>query len=174
MFKMSAFILCVIVSSFTSNALAQERWEIPENKVYGSPSTDADAIAIDSLMTTFRAAWEAEDAETVANLHSDNVEWINAYARIFQSSDALEKFLKERLFPAFRASASESESRNMKPISRRYLGNDAAILHFYTDGSRGKSINEGQILRRTHFHFILEKKCDNWTIAHVAIMDARL
>lgn len=174
MFKISAIIMLVAISGFASSALAQERWEIPEYKIYGAPSKEADAIAIDTLMKTFRAAWEAEDAETVADFHSNNVEWINAYARIFQSSDALEKFLEERLFPAFRASASESESRNMKSISRRYLGDDAAVLHFYTDGSRGKSINEGQDLRRTHFHFVLEKNCDNWTIAHVAIMDARL
>ncbi|WP_018997802.1 DUF4440 domain-containing protein [Hirschia maritima] len=174
MFKISAIIMFVAISGFASSALAQERWEIPEYKIYGAPSKEADAIAIDTLLETFRKAWEAEDAATVAGLHSDNVEWINAYARMFQSSDALEQFLEKRLFPAFRASASESESRNMKSISRRYLGEDAVILHLYTDGSRGKSINEGQVLRRTHFHFVLEKNCDNWTIAHVAIMDARL
>ena len=173
MFKFGAVIVAIFTPLFAGSAWAQERWEIPDYRVYGTPAIEADAAAIDHLMATFKSAWGAEDAKIVADLHAKDVEWINAYARMFQSADALEVFLEDRLFPAFRKSASESESGNMRPISRRYLGDDAAVIHLYTDGSRGPSVVEGERLRRTHLHFVLAKTDDAWQIAHVAIMDAR-
>ncbi len=173
MFKFGAMMVALLVPCFVSGAVAQERWEIPDYRVYGAPASEADGAAIDTLLSNFQTAWGTEDAQTVADLHSTNVEWINAYARMFQSRDTLAVFLEERLFPAFRKTASESESGNMRPISRRYLGDDAAVIHLYTDGSRGPSVVEGENLRRTHLHFVLEKTDDTWSIAHVAIMDAR-
>ena len=61
----------------------------------------------------------------------------------------------------------------MKTISIRYLGDDAAVVHLYTDGQRGPSRNEGEALRRTHLHLVLEKQSADWKVAHTAIMDAR-
>jgi hypothetical protein len=82
-------------------------------------------------------------------------------------------FLKERLFPAFDPSVSRQEVANMKTISIRYLGNDAAVVHLFTDGQRGPSRNEGEALRRTHLHLVLEQQSAGWKVAHTAIMDAR-
>jgi hypothetical protein len=46
-------------------------------------------------------------------------------------------------------------------------------VHLYTDGQRGESRNEGEQLRRTHIHLVLERKVRDWKIVHTAIMDAR-
>lgn len=61
----------------------------------------------------------------------------------------------------------------MRPISVRYLGDDAAVVHMYTESPRGTSRNAGEDLRRTHFHLVLGKQDSAWKIVHTAIMDAR-
>ena len=61
----------------------------------------------------------------------------------------------------------------MRAISVRYVGDDAAVVHMYTDGERGVSRNAGKKMRRTHIHLVLEKQQCDWKIVHTAIMDAR-
>ena len=61
----------------------------------------------------------------------------------------------------------------MQTVSIRYLGDDAAVIHTYTEGQRGPSRNEDEELRRTHVHLVLGKQNGVWKIFHTAIMDAR-
>ncbi len=152
---------------------AQERWATPDYRVFGRPATDRDAAAIDAVLESFGQAWAAENAEGVAALHADDVEWTNAYARIIRSSDALEMFLRDRLFPAFDASTSSGEAAALTPVSLRFVGADAAVYHGVADSDRGPARDGGAGRRRVHFHFVLERQGDDWRIAHTAIFDAR-
>ena len=157
----------------TPAAVAQERREIPAFRTYGEPPAAADAAAIDALITQFKDAWAREDTQAVIHLHAGDVEWINAYGRLIRGARPLGEFLETRLFPAFDASASVGEAANMKLISIRHLGDDAAVVHLYTDGMRGPSRNAGEQARRTHLHFVLAKQDGDWRIEHAAIMDVR-
>jgi uncharacterized protein (TIGR02246 family) len=163
-------VAAAVVPSF--NVSAQERREISEFRSYGNPS-DADRSGVDELIEKFKTSWARQDAAAVAALHADDVEWINAFARLIRGSKPLEQFLEKRLFPAFDPAVSKQEVTNMKLLSIRYLGNDAAIAHLYTDGQRGSSRNADEANRRTHLHLILEEQVVGWRIVHVAIMDAR-
>lgn len=158
---------------FVSSAMAQERRDVPAFTVFGEPATAADAAAIDSLLTSFRLSWSEEDADALASLHSDDTEWINAYARIFRGEEDLRDFLMHRLFPAFEPGVSREEMENLRSISRRYIGDDAAVVHMYTEGNRGESRNADETARRTHMHLVLAKQNGAWEIVHTAIMDAR-
>lgn len=154
-------------------AAAAERREIPAFRSYGEPASPDDAARIDGLVERFRTTWATQDADALIALHAEDVEWINAYARMFQGSQPLADFLVHRLFPAFDPAVSRQEAANMKTISVRYLGDDAAVIHMYTDGQRGPSRNEGEDMRRTHIHLVLAKQGSEWKIVHTAIMDAR-
>jgi hypothetical protein len=77
------------------------------------------------------------------------------------------------LFPAFGANTSKQEAANMRTISIRYLGDDAAVVHMYTEGERGAPRTEGEKLRRTHFHLVLSEQQEDWKIVHTVIMDPR-
>lgn len=151
---------------------AQERRAIPAYRTYGAP-TPEHAAAIAALIEAFKVAWGAEDVDALMALHAADVEWINAYARMFQEADSLGVFLEERLFPEFAPEVSRAEADNMRLISTRYLGDDAAVVHLYTDGQRGESRNAGEAVRRTHIHLVLARQAEGWRIVHVAIMDAR-
>lgn len=166
-------LLLALMSLAATSAFAQERREVPEFRTYGTPSSQAAAQSIDALIESYKNAWGRQDADALVALHADDVEWINAYARMFQGAEPLRTFLKQRLFPAFDASVSRQEAASMKTISIRYMGDDAAVVHLYTDGQRGPSRNEGETLRRTHLHLVLEKQSAGWKVAHTAIMDAR-
>lgn len=166
--------LFVLLTSFmAASAIGQQRWQVPEFRVFGEPSSQADAKAIDALMQEFKEAWSAQQTERLLNTHARDVEWVNAYARIFRGTEALQVFLDETLFPAFEPDISRGEADSMTPISRRYVGDSAAVLHWYTDGRRGRSRNEGENPRRTHLHFVLGKQDGSWKIVHLAIFDAR-
>lgn len=155
-------------------ATAQERREVPDTvRYYGEPASEADRAAIDTLLEEYRSTWARHDARAWIALHAADTEWINAYARLFQGAEPLAEFAEQRLFPAFDASVSSRESAAMRLISVRYLGDDAAVLHLYTDSPRGSSRNAGEDLRRTHLHLVLAKTGDAWRIVHTAIMDAR-
>lgn len=154
-------------------ALAQERREVPAFTTYGQPANIEDAAAIDTLVARYKRAWGRQDVTALVALHAEDTEWINAYARIFQGTEALGTFLRDRLFPAFDPAVSKREAANMTTISTRYLGDDAAVVHLYTDGDRGASRNAGEDLRRTHLHLVLGKEDDGWKVVHTAIMDAR-
>ena len=156
-----------------SPGAAQERREIPEARIFGAPETPADGDALIAAFKAYKTAWGAEDTEALIALHADDVEWINAYARMFRGAEPLAAFLEERLFPAFPDGVSEREAENMKLISTRYVGDGAAVIHLYTDGDRGPSVIEGETLRRTHLHLVWEKRDGAWKIVHTAVMDAR-
>ncbi|MGH7483467.1 MAG: YybH family protein [Longimicrobiales bacterium] len=153
-------------------ATGQERREVPEFRTYGEPKSPEIAAAIDDLIRDFKDAWSRQDTDALIELHADDVELINAYARIFQGAEPLAHFLEHRLFPNFSPEVSRQEVANMKMISIRYLPG-AAVVHMYTDGERGSSRNEGEVMRRTHIHLVLVEQSDAWRIVHTAIMDAR-
>lgn len=152
---------------------AQERREIPPPRTYGEPASPADRSAIDALIAGYRDAWSREDADAWIALHSADTEWINAYARLFQGAAPLAGFIEHKLFPEFDASVARQEAANMRTISIRYLGDDAAVVHMYTEGSRGSSRNPDELVRRTHLHLVLARLEAGWKIVHTAIMDAR-
>jgi uncharacterized protein (TIGR02246 family) len=162
----------VSVALPSSSLHAQERREVPPATVHGSPVSVGDAQDIQQLVDDFRAAWSRQDTEALMALHSDDVEWINAYARMFQGAQSLAQFLENRLFPNFPPEVSRGEAANMQLISTRYMEN-AAVIHMYTDGERGDSRNAGEDMRRTHLHLVLERQSAGWRIVHTAIMDAR-
>ncbi|MBK9168376.1 MAG: nuclear transport factor 2 family protein [Bryobacterales bacterium] len=151
-------------------ALPQERREVPEYRTYGEPATKSDAEAVDDLIRWYWQAWGRKDSAALMRLHAEDVEWINAYARMFQGAAPLSTFLRERLFPAFDASVSLEEEANMRMVSIRYLGTDAAVVHMYTDGRRVAPAERKH--RRTHTHLVLEKRDGSWKVVHTAIMDA--
>ncbi|HRK65250.1 MAG TPA: SgcJ/EcaC family oxidoreductase [Terricaulis sp.] len=170
---MLRLFMTIMALAIATPALAQERREIPAYRTYGAPAAPEHAGEIGALVEAFKAAWGAEDTQALMALHAPDVEWINAYARMFQGAEALGAFLEHRLFPAFPAEASRGEAENMRLISTRYLGDDAAVAHLYTEGQRGPSRNEGETARRTHIHLVIARQDDVWRIVHVAIMDAR-
>ena len=92
---------------------------------------------------------------------------------MFTDAASLAHFLETRLFPAFGPGVSRRETENMRLISIRALGEEAAVVHLYTDSARGPSTIEGQNLRRTHFHLVLTRQAEGWKVAHTVIMDAR-
>ena len=156
-----------------SAAQAQERLDIPAYREIGLAQGGQAQAELLAFASAYRAAWRAEDTEALMAMHTADTEWINAYARLFQDRDRLASFLEDRLFPNFDASVSETEGANMELISVRLMGDDAAVLHLYTDGDRGPSVIEGRQLRRTHLHLVLERGAGGWRVAHTAIMDAR-
>ena len=152
---------------------ANERGVVPEYKVFGQAPTEQDRVAVHELLEQFKLVWSNEDTEGLMALYSDDIEWINAYARIFRGKEKLAPFLRDVMFPGFKSSVSRNEINNMKAISLRYIGDKVAIFHGYTDGNRGASVIKGRKLRRTHFHFVLEKHEDGWKFVHKAVSDAR-
>lgn len=155
------------------HAHGQERGLVPEFRTYGKAAAAIDATAVDALIEQYKTAWGRQDSAGFRGLHADDVEWINAYARILRGAEPLSQFLTTRLFPAFSPEVSAAEAANMRMISLRYLGEKGAVVHMYTEGRRGPSRNEHETLRRTHIHLVLEKQSTGWKIVHTAIMDAR-
>ena len=164
--------LCALISA-APTAQAQERREVPAYREIGLADSPATRGALTEWFAQYRDAWAREDSAALAALHTDDTEWINAYARMFQDSERLEVFLKESLFPQFDPQVSATEAANMQLISMRLLGDDVAIIHLYTDGNRGLSRNAGETARRTHIHLVLTLTDEGWKAAHTAIMDAR-
>ncbi len=162
----------VPVLMIASVAGAQERRQVPELRTYGQAASVEEVENIDDLINRYKETWGEQDVDGYIALHAKDSEWINAYARMFQSDTDLAHFIEHRLFPAFDANVSKQEASNMKIVSIRYMSN-AAVVHMYTDGSRGPSRTAGEQLRRTHLHLILEMQNDAWRIVHTAIMDAR-
>lgn len=168
--KACAFLAAALLSF---PGAAQERREIPEFRTYGTPAVPEDAEAIDMLVEQYEDAWARQDTQAFVALHAQDAEWINAYARIFQSAESLGRFLENRLFPASERSVSEREAEEMRTISVRYIGDDAAVVHLYTESQRGPSRDAGESMRRTHVHLVLAKQRGAWKVVHTAIMDAR-
>jgi len=157
----------------TTMTLSLERREIPEYQTFGVPASASYPAEVDALVDDLKSAWRDQDTARFVALHAEDVEWINAYGRMFRGSQPLADFLEHRLFPAFDAEVSRQEIDNMKAISTRFINENAAVVHLYTDGQRGASRAEGELLRRTHFHLVLHRTEAGWKIVHSAIMDAR-
>ncbi|WP_417486042.1 DUF4440 domain-containing protein [Maricaulis sp.] len=174
MFNRFALIpLAIAVLALPMEAQAQERRDIPVYREIGFESGSVQREELLSFLSAYRQAWSEEDTDAFIALHADDTEWINAYARMFIDAPSLAEFLEHRLFPAFGPGVSRTEAENMELISMRVLGDEAAVLHLYTDGNRGPSAIVGRLLRRTHFHLVLARDVDGWKVAHTAIMDAR-
>lgn len=167
-----AAVLCLTMLG-TTHVMTQERREVPQFRIYGEPGSVEDKEAVSGLVQSFKHAWAAQDVAALMALHASDTEWINAYARLIRGVEPLGRFLKERLFPAFDPAISRQEVANMRTISIRFLGDEAAVVHLYTEGQRGASRNSGEETRRTHMHLVLEKQASDWKIVHTAIMDAR-
>ena len=114
--KTAFALVLTLMSSAATSAFAQERREVPEFRTYGTPSSQTAARDIDAFLENYKSAWGRQDADALVALHTDDVEWINAYARMFQGAEPLRAFLKERLFPAFDPAVSRQEAANMKTI----------------------------------------------------------
>ncbi|WP_299769580.1 DUF4440 domain-containing protein [uncultured Tateyamaria sp.] len=170
---LAAAIACAIPFVGQDTSLAQERHEVPPFRTYGAVSDQAHADSIVQFLAAFRTAWAGQDIDALTRLHASDTEWINAYARIFQGRAPLMNFLRDNLFPTFGSEVSQTEMQALKPISIRYLGEYAAVLHLYADSRRGASRNPGEDLRRTHIHLVLNLDRQGWQIVHTAIMDAR-
>jgi uncharacterized protein (TIGR02246 family) len=172
--RVEVLILLGLASAIaTYPVAAQERREVPPTRTYGEPASSDDGSAIQALLANYKDAWSRQDADAFIALHVDDTEWINAYARLIQGSVPLAEFIRSRLFPAFDSDTSRQEIANMRTISMRYMGDDAAVVHLYTEGQRGESRNEGEDARRTHLHLVLAKQNAVWKVVHTAIMDAR-
>lgn len=168
---LAACLLAISVcGGFAASASAQERREIPEYRVYGDPSH---APAIEALINGYRDAWGREDAAAYLELHAADTEWMNAFARIFQGTEALGDFLENRLFPQFDDAIARQDAENMRTISVRYMGDSGAVVHLYTESQRGDARDDRAGDRRVHIHLVLEMQQSAWKIVHTAIMDAR-
>jgi uncharacterized protein (TIGR02246 family) len=168
-------ILAALVGTalLSSALVAQERRQVPDLAIFGEPATPSQMTAIEDLIEQYKKSWGQQDVASFISLHSRNTEWINAYARVFRGVDELAAFIETRLFPAFELAVSEQEAANMKTISIRFLSDRAAVVHMFTDGTRGPSRNAGESHRRTHIHIVTVWQGRQWKIAHTAIMDAR-
>lgn len=162
-----AFLLC------SNYAAAAERREVAPFIVFGIPDGAMQQERVEGLLEAFKETWASQDVEAHLALFTEDAEWINAYARMFRGTGELRIFLRDQLFPAFDSAVSQQEIRNAKLVSIRYLNNNAAVVHLYTDGARGQSTIPGRELRRTHIHLVFTQLDGQWLIAHTAIMDAR-
>jgi len=170
---LSLIALAIALPLLATDAQAQERREIPAYREIGIEAGSDQRQALLDFLRSYRDAWSEEDTDAFIALHTDDSEWINAYSRMFTDASSLAEFLETRLFPAFGPGVSRTEAENMAMISMRALGEDAAVLHLYTDGNRGPSAVASRELRRTHFHLVLVRQSGHWKVAHTAIMDAR-
>lgn len=140
-------------------------------QVSGHPAVKSDKAAIDKLIGDFWTAWSTQDAKGVANAHSANAEWTNAFGRSFRGSKELETFLNDKLFPMFDKNVSVKEASTYQPISRRYIGSSGAVLYGRIESDRGSSA--GSTNRKIGFTFVLEKLNGEWKIANQIITDLR-
>ncbi len=152
---------------------AQERWNVPDFAVFGEPASADQAADVMATFEAFRAAWGAQDLEAAMALHAPDVEWINAFARTIRTAESLEAFLGERVFTAVPPAIAQGEAEGMTLLSARYLGDDVAVLHAFTESERGASRTSAEDSRRTHIHLVLENQAERWLIVHAAIFDAR-
>ena len=94
---------------FTSMIANAEYYSPLEYNISGKPSIETDKQAIDTLIAEFWAAWSSQDALAVANTHTKDAEWTNAFGRSFRGSKELEVFLRDKLFPMFDSDISVKE-----------------------------------------------------------------
>lgn len=161
----------IVISLLFSQCAAANYYPTPEYQVFGEPNSESDQQAIDQLIVQFRKAWANRDAAALAELHSPDVEWVNAFGRTFRGADALEDFLANRLFPEFAPQVWQEAMSSYRPISRRYLGSDTVVISALTQSGPGSAV--GDAGRRVSFVFVLNKQNSQWRIVHQTIADIR-
>ena len=166
------FLVLAVIGN--STFFAAQRREVESFIEFDRTADTSQVEEVRSLIDAFKESWAMQDVEGHIELFAENAEWINAYARMFRGTDEFAEFLRDSLFPNFDSRVSQEEVLNAKLISIRYLGDNAAVVHMYTDGSRGDSAIPGELLRRTHIHLVFAQLKGQWKIVHTAIMDARV
>lgn len=164
------YLITVFVLLLSQSAVA-DYYPTPEYRIFGEPNSESDKKAIDQLIEQFREAWANREAAAVAKLHSLDVEWVNAFGRTFRGANELEDFLANRLLPGFAPQVWQEAMRRYRPISRRYLGSDTAIISALTQSGPGSAA--GDAGRRVSFVFVLNKQGGKWRIVHQTISDIR-
>lgn len=164
-------ILFLLLVLFVPSSLMAQFYPSPEYVIFGSPALQGDEERINELLSSFTEAWSNQDASGVADLHTNDANWTNAFGRTFRGADSLEIFLRESLFPNYPVAVSEIEMQNFQPLSRRYIGSDAAVIHAYTTSQRGSALSGNE--RRIYFDFVLARTNAGWKIAHQTISDIR-
>ncbi len=163
--------LLALVVLLSPTLLYAEFYPVPEYEVFGSPHIASDDEEIDALLREFRQAWTDQNASAVAELHTEDANWTNAFGRTFRGADNLEDFLHNNLFPDYPRAVSEAEMQNFDFLSRRYIGSDSVVIHAYTASNRGSALSGDE--RRIYFDFVLARTDEGWKIAHQTISDIR-
>ncbi|MFT6908835.1 MAG: hypothetical protein ACJAS1_005542 [Oleiphilaceae bacterium] len=163
-----AFGICILLVSLIASA---EYYSPLAYQVSGRPAVKSDKASIDKLINHFWKAWSAQNAKGVANAHSVDAEWTNAFGRSFRGSKELEMFLSNKLFPEFDKEVSKKEANSYRPISRRYIGSSGAVVYGRIESDRGSSA--GSTNRKIAFTFVVEKVKGEWKITNQIITDLR-
>ena len=71
----------------------QERREVPEPRAFGEPRP-GQVEEVTGFVESLKDAWSRQDANGLVALHAEDVEWINAYARMFQGAEPLAALLR--------------------------------------------------------------------------------
>lgn len=167
-----AALACLIsVPAFAQESSNSDGPELPAYAVFSEPPSPADAEAIATLMRDFSIAWGRGDAAGAAAAYASDVEWTNAFGEVIRGSGELQRKLA-RLFTEDEAAVATGEETSYRPLSLRYIGDDAAIVHGVTTSMRGGAA-DGSAARRVHLTFVLAKRAGTWKIVHQVIMDAR-
>lgn len=171
-----------ILPAQTEVTVNEDYAPLPEYRVFGEPANPADPAAIADLMRRFGQAWGTQDVDGAVKAYTEDAEWINAFADVYRGHEALrgqfawlfERFESGRDEPAGEAKDEAPRPALIRgPLSLRYIGDDAAVIHSYTESDWGVN-RDGSELRRVHITYVLEKHPDGeWLIAHQMIMDAR-
>lgn len=183
-----AVVVCTIgtvndVAAQAEVAVDEEYAPLPEFQVFGEPATASDEAAITDLLRRFGQAWSTQDVDGAVEAYVEDAEWINAFADVYRGHEEIRSQFA-RLFERFesgpKATDDEEEIEASRPamkrgmLSLRYIGNNAAVIHSYTESDWGVNRDGGGGLRRVHMTYVLEKQQDGkWLIAHHMIMDAR-
>jgi len=162
------FGICILLVSLTASA---EYYSPLPYHVSGHPAVKSDKASIDKLINSFWKAWSAQDAKGIANVHSEDAEWTNAFGRSFRGSKELEVFLSNKLFPEFDKEISKTEANSYRPISRRYIGSSGGVVYGRIESDRGSSA--GSTNRKIAFTFVVEKVKGEWKITNQIITDLR-
>ncbi|HUG03338.1 MAG TPA: SgcJ/EcaC family oxidoreductase [Steroidobacteraceae bacterium] len=171
-----------VAAAQTQETVAAEYAPLPEFRVFSQPAAASDEAAIAELMRRYGAAWGSADVEGAVAAYTEDAEWTNAFADVYRGHEALRQQFTQ-LFKRFESGSMQGARQGDKEVPRpemkrgrvslRYLGDDAAVVHSYTESDWGVN-REGGGLRRVHVTFVLEKQQDDqWLIAHQMIMDAR-
>ena len=173
--------LCLIYLGADEITVEEDFASLPEYRVFGTPATPSDEAAIFETMQRFGAAWGSQDVDAAVSTYTEDVEWTNAFADVYRGRDELQGQFSQ-LFERFESDpdpADQEDDGDSRPpmkrgmVSLRYIGDDAAVVHSYTESDWGTN-RDGSDLRRVHITFVLEKQADGqWLIAHQMIMDAR-